>query len=428
MSIGNAAVGDAPSADLSLPSMPPALRALAWITAAPVWLAALAMCVGTVVDIVARNVFGAPIQFLSGTLPEIAGWILLAALVPGIPYLVLCNFVRDPATGGRPWTTRLSIAPGAVAALALYAAVAFYIVVDGTLPLAQLADIAPQMLHEYVFYFLVLAIATAALCAGGRPPSATAAAASFGVLIGAVAVLFSSSIVSQTLAVLPCLIISGFIYLIGLANDARRTAPWLIGIGLLLPMTLLTFSGLVTPTEAAALVMLFALMIGLPVRAATQRAGMAPMILAATAEAIALALIVVVVSAVALASAFSGLIDGVTARLVPLGPALGLTIVLGAYFAASVAITPLAAFVLLPVLVPALQKLGFDPLFVGTAIVLTALAALMLRSIDWRAGEAPAAGKFRIGFGLAVFAGYVALVVACALVPDLVLRLPSLLR
>lgn len=353
------------------------------------------------------------------------GLAFAAAALPALPAALAAPFAR---IGEPPLRSALALNPGALAAAAIWLAA-----VAASLAAAPMAEVGLKIAFErsavhfvsFVFLALPLAIVLAAALGGARTPESAAAAAAPVVLVVMCGLLAELSIGTLFLsAVLPLLAAAVAITILYAFAPARAVTPWLTGISLALGATLLIATGLVTPTEALALVALFGLPAALIVRTLALKQPLGPMLRQMSTETVS------VVAALA-----AGTLAILTLLQAGVSPTLGLEatpIALlaaggAAFFAASCILTPVLVLSLaLPFVLATVRTTGVDPLVAASVMLLLALAATIARA--GRRRESADASGLSLPAALAAAGAFAALAILVALVPGIALGPAEIMR
>jgi len=348
----------------------------------------------------------------------LGGGIALCALL-ALPAALAAPFAR---TGDPPLRSQsaLAVVPGALIALAaLIAATAAVLAMSGA-GLEAGATLVYRRLgstfSEIVYLFIPISVMLAAALGGARTPEATACAAAPIVLAGLSGTIGGLSIVSLLVGLLLPLLAAGLLLaVLYAAAPARAVTPWLIGIALAFGVSLLTATGLVTPTEAIGLVAVFGIPIALFVRAVALRQPVGALLRQAATETVSLVLVIaastIAGTVLALAQTKAGLGEGLLSS-----PAL----MIGggvAFLVASTLATPaLVLAIALPLIFASFRGDQVDQTHVGMVLILLGLAAVAARS----GGRTPAVG-LPTAAAAAAAAAFVILALAAALVPEVAL-------
>lgn len=313
-----------------------------------------------------------------------------------VPAALAAPFRRagDPPLRSR---SALALVPGCLAGLVVLAiAFAVLAVLAGLDPATKLVSTAAlQTFSGFVFPLLPIALVLAALFGGARTPEATAAAAAPVILIAYCGLTASLSILGLLAATLPPLIAAAIVIaVLYAAAPAPAVTPWLAGIVLAAGMTLIVATGLFTPSEALALIAVFAVPISLLARALALGQPVGPMLRQAATEMVSVGIIILAAAMASHALAFSGAQARVMQALGS-SPAVLIAMAL-VYLAASYLLTPLLAVsLLIPLAFPMLSAAGIEPSLGAAVAILLGLAAVAARSARPRGacGRHAAAGR-----------------------------------
>jgi hypothetical protein len=343
--------------------------------------ALIALC-GTLHDLAARMWFNENSNALSTALRSIAGTMLLAALVPGIPYLAAAGFARDPGTGIHVQRTPLAVFPGILVALFL-AAAGLALAAAHDLPARDLASELAAGMREAALLGLLPFILLAGLAGGGRPPRRASIAAAPAVIAWSIAFTGALPIVKLFAGLAVPMAILAVPFLIGLAFAAAAMAPWLTGIGLFLCMCLLMNAGRFTPSEAGAIVAGLGIVIALPLRLAFA-GGILPLLRIVGGEMVAVLAGILAASIVNFAIGAASADRLVAGTIEALAPALAIGIGAIVVLFLATLLTPLAALPVVPLLIVGMQTTTVEQMADGAAICLAAFAGLLIRSTAWQ--------------------------------------------
>jgi hypothetical protein len=393
---------------------------LAAIGGALLMLLALAAAVAFAADAFGRLAAGRPLLAYE-TFDRLA-------LVVGIG-IALCSLLALPAALAAPFAragdpplrshSALALVPGALVALAvLVAATAAVLAMSAGLETGATLVYrrVVSTFSEIVYLFIPIAVMLAAALAGARTPEATAAAAAPTVMAGLTGMIGGLSIVSLLVGLLLPLFAAGLLLaVLYAAAPARAVTPWLIGIALAFGVSLLTATGLLTPTEAIGLVAAFGIPVALFVRSVALRQPTGALLRQAATETVSLVLVLA-------ASATAGTVLGLAQIKPGLGEELlsSRALMIGggvAFMAASCLATPaLTLGIALPLVFAGFRADQVDQAHVGMVLILLGLAAVAARA----GRRAPGVGLPRAAAAAAA-AAFAILAVAVAFAPDLAL-------
>ncbi len=353
------------------------------------------------------------------------GLAFAAASLLALPAALAAPFAR---IGEPRLRSALALNPGALVALAVLLAAAAAIV--GSTPTAGVGlQVALQralgVVESIVFLALPLAIALGAALGGARTSDSVAAAAGPVVLVVATGLIAELSIGMLLLAVLlPLLAAAAVIAVLYAFAPARAVTPWLTGIALSLGATLLIATGFVTPTEALALIAVFALPIALILRTLMLKQPLGAILLHMASETVAVtaALVAGTLAAASLAMAGVNPTLGVEAAPLTLLAAGG-----AAFFAASCIVTPVVVLAFaLPFVMAILRTAGIEPLTAASVMILLALAATIARA--GRRSDVGAAAGLPLAAALVAAGAFAAMAILVAFVPGIALGPAEMMR
>lgn len=407
-------------------------RALGILAAIPVWIAILALLSWTVAQAVARYAFN---SILLSTVPPpqgylswddaIVGWAWWAFLI-SIPFaaafVLLDAFADKNDDDGDDVRSRLAVWPGLPLAIVL-AAVALFAGGASNVPPTLLLQKAVIGAETYSFLGVAFAVAAAAGLTGGRPMRGVAATATPLVLVTLLG-FFADQSITRLLFILafPCLLIAVVCFVIALATQERGAIWWSLGFFIIPIVALACNPGLVTPTEAAAIIAIVALPIGLIINTAVRQTSAGTAVIVAAAEVSALAAAVVASAMISFVLAMTGATTAIAAQAAAIPPIAQLAIALLIALVGSYLLTPaLSLGLIATIVIPLLKRSGLDPSVFCALAVLAASSAMMLRSVRSRHAPPP------VGAGLATFQLPIAIGLAVLILLVMVLTAVALL-
>ncbi|MFO0987709.1 MAG: hypothetical protein U1F37_10110 [Alphaproteobacteria bacterium] len=368
------------------------------------------------------SLFG-PDLFDAGT--RYLGLAFAAAALPALPAALAAPFAR---IGEPPLRSALALNPGA-----LFAVVVWLAALVASLAMSPMAEVGIRIAFQrsagsfenFVFLALPLAIALGAAFGGARTSDSTAAAAAPVVLVVTCGLAAELSIGTVFLSVLlPLIAAAAAIAILYAFAPAAAVTPWLSGIALAVGATLLIAPGLVTPTEALALIALFGLPAALIVRALALKQPLGAMLRQMASETVAVV--------AALAAGSLGILTllqaGVSPTLgVEAAPSAALAAGGVAFLAACCLLSPvLVAALALPFVLATLKTTGIEPVPATSIMVLLALAAVVARA--GRRGATAASPALRLPAALLAAGGIAALAILVAFAPGIALAPTAIMR
>ncbi len=353
------------------------------------------------------------------------GLAFAAVSLLALPAALAAPFAR---IGEPPLRSALALSPGAlvgvVVLLAAFAA-ALAVAPSANAGLVIALRAATGTFESFVFLALPLACALGAAIGGARTSDSAAAAAAPVALVVVCGLMAELSIGMIFAAVLlPLLAAAAAIAILYAFVPAQAVTPWLAGIALAMGAMLLIGTGLVTPTEALALIAIFGLPIALVLRTFVLRQPLGAILRHMASET---ASVVAALAAGALAATVLALAGLTTAPGVTVAP---LTLLLAggaAFFAASFILTPVLVLALaLPVVMSMLHPLGVEALHAVSIMILLALGAMVARA--GRRRDAAGASGLTLPGALVAAGTFVALAALVAVVPGIALAPTEIMR
>ncbi|KAB2849866.1 MAG: hypothetical protein F9K44_06675 [Hyphomicrobiaceae bacterium] len=422
-------------------------KVLGVIAAVPTWIAIGALTAFFAADALGRLIFNQPLPFslpvalpvigdfsaahtdLHSAISQYAAVLLFLALPFAALFACLECFRARASSPDTDLRSSLGIWPGLpLGIVGLFATLAASPFAGA--PSAAVLQPFLQSLDVSLLTGPLLAIASAAAISGGRPAKATAVIAAPIVLTSLAAIFFNASIASTLLLIIGQLAIMAIAFIIaGFVSGNHGLFWWAAGpasVMLILPPVA---AGLLTVSEAMAIVALVTIPIGLLVNSAVRRTGLARTMFVATAEIGALTAIMAFAGVGFRLAAFLGFQPRLEA-LAGIAPALQIIILVLAMIVLGVLLTPMlaAAIALSLFAVPALLNSAAIDLRIPSALlVLASLIAMMLRSIRSRA-EPPPYGASSIAMSFPVALAMVGVTTALLVLSAIGLFFLSLAR
>ena len=375
-------------------------RILGILAAIPVWMAIVALLAWTIAQAFARYAFNTvllssvtpPGSFLSWDDAFVywAGFAFLAAIPFALLFVLLEAVAGDSAADGDDVRSPLAVWPGLPLAIVI-TAVSAVASLASKIPIEILLLQAQRGAQNYVLVGIVLAVATATGLTGGRPKRGIVAVAGPLVLVMAIAEMLALPIARLLLMLtLPCLVLAAAFLILSLATREKGAIWWSLGFLLVALTAGMCAPGLVTPTEAIAILAAVSLPVGMIVNSAVRQTPIGTALIVAGTEIAAIA----AVFAVTFVSGYLLAINNVTAALAPLVTNMPGQVLLAACIVAvavaSYLMTPTLAFGILAFqTVPLLARAGIDSAVFATLAMLAAVAAMLLRSVRPRHAPPP---------------------------------------